>query len=49
MRRFINGLITGGIIGAVLGSLFIPHKKPVSTRIKGKVKRFQGADDLMRK
>ncbi len=49
VRSFLNGIVTGGIIGAIVGAFLIPAKKPV-IKSKGRIRRLQAkVDELMNK
>ncbi|MEW6621721.1 MAG: hypothetical protein AB1420_01070 [Bacillota bacterium] len=45
MRGFFNGLITGGLIGAMCGALFFASKKPL--RIKGRTKGTKSKGEIV--
>lgn len=49
MRGFFNGIVTGGIIGAIVGAFLIPAQKPMP-KSKGRIRKLQAkVDELMRK
>lgn len=47
-RGFFNGILAGGVVGAILAMYLKPNKKPISTeRIVGKSKRVKVQADKM--
>lgn len=47
-RGFFNGLITGGILGTMIGLLVMPQKKPLSKKILGKTKDLAKASKVIK-
>jgi gas vesicle protein len=47
-KGFYNGLITGGILGAIFGLIMMPQKKPLSKRILGKTKDLTRASKVIK-
>ena len=49
MSSFVKGIVTGGIIGAIVGACLISSKEPV-VESKGTAKRIKAkVNELMRK
>lgn len=45
-RRFFNGFLTGGVLGALMGMMLRPQRKP--TAIKGMVRRGKMARRMVK-